>query len=179
VLVLLRTGRLEIWHLYVINALNGLMNTVQRPAHDVVVSLLTPRAHYQRASAVNSMLTSVVNILTPALATALLTLAGLEVVIAFDLLTFTAAFIVLLVIFLVPEGVLVRLLENVLYGLIGRIGFLTAIPVSLYLFIIHAFSGKRPVRMRTFSLLVFILICGCIGALQIWSSNRAEKERGY
>ena len=29
VLALLRTGRLEIWHLYVLNALSGLMNTIQ------------------------------------------------------------------------------------------------------------------------------------------------------
>ncbi len=74
-----------------------------------------------------------------------------------------ATFVILLVIFLVPEGALVRLLENFIHGIIGRIGFLTAIPVSLYLFIIHAFSGKRPIRMRTFCLGMFVLICGCIG----------------
>ena len=43
VLILLQTGRLEIWFLYIINALNGLMNTVQQPASDVAVSLLTPQ----------------------------------------------------------------------------------------------------------------------------------------
>ena len=48
VLWLLTTNRLQIGHLYVINALNGLMNTVQQPAGDVAVSLLTPRKHYQR-----------------------------------------------------------------------------------------------------------------------------------
>ena len=32
VLALLKTGALAIWHLYVLNALTGLMNTVQQPA---------------------------------------------------------------------------------------------------------------------------------------------------
>ena len=33
-LVLLQTGRLQITHLYLLNALNGLMNTLQQPAND-------------------------------------------------------------------------------------------------------------------------------------------------
>ena len=49
VLLLLLAGRLEIWHLYCLNALNGLMNTVQQPAADVATSLLTPKKYYQRA----------------------------------------------------------------------------------------------------------------------------------
>ena len=81
----------------------------------------------------------------------------------FSSAVFLAVFIVLLVIFLVPEGALVHLLDQLIHGLIGRVGFLTAIPVTLYLFIIHAFSGKRPVKMRTVCLLAFVLVCGCIG----------------
>ncbi|MET1250010.1 MFS transporter [Sporolactobacillus sp. STCC-11] len=46
VLVLLTTGTLELWHLYLINALNGLMNTVQQPASEVAISLLTSPKHY-------------------------------------------------------------------------------------------------------------------------------------
>ena len=96
VLVLLKTNHLQIWHLYVINALNGLMNTVQQPASEVSVTLLTPKEHYQQASAVQSFLNAANNLLTPVLATALLTLVGLEAVIIFDLITFAAAFVSLL-----------------------------------------------------------------------------------
>ena len=46
-MVLLRGGHLEIWHLYLLNALNGLMNTVQQPASDVATTLLIPRKYYQ------------------------------------------------------------------------------------------------------------------------------------
>lgn len=75
-----------------------------------------------------------------------------------------AVCLVLFVLFLVaqlwPEGALVQLLANFVRGLIGHAGFIMAIPVSLYLFFILAFSGKRPVVMRTVCLCVFVLICG-------------------
>lgn len=93
VLILLKNDALEIGHLYALNALNGLMNTVQQPAADVTVTLLTPKEHYQQASAVQSFLSSVNSLLTPALATAVLTLAGLDAVILFDLMTFAVAFV--------------------------------------------------------------------------------------
>ena len=35
---LLRAGRLEIWHLYLLNALNGLMNTIQQPVGGVLLA---------------------------------------------------------------------------------------------------------------------------------------------
>lgn len=94
--VLLHMGRLEIWHLYVLNALNGLMNTFQQPATDVTITLITPKAHYQLASGLRSLANSLCSILAPALATAMLTLAGIQTVILFDLLTFAAAFVSLL-----------------------------------------------------------------------------------
>ncbi len=103
VLVLLRTGQLDAWHLYALNALNGLMNTVQSPAADVAVTLLTPEKHYQKTSGLRSFSNSLVTIITPVFATALVTLLGVEAVIAFDLLTFGAAFLSLLFLIRIPE----------------------------------------------------------------------------
>ena len=54
-------------------------------------------------------------------------------------------FILFLVIFLQPEGALVKLLQSFVLGLIGNVAFYVAIPALLYLFTIQAFSGKRPV----------------------------------
>lgn len=102
VLVLLQAGRLEIWHLYCLNALNGLMNTVQQPAADVAISLLTPERHYQKASGLRSLANSLINMLTPMFATALLALAGIHAVILFDLFTFFAAFLSLLFLVKLP-----------------------------------------------------------------------------
>lgn len=102
VLGLLKTGRLEIWHLYFLNAMNGLMNTIQQPASDVAISLLTPRKHYQRVSGMRSFSNSLVTLLTPILATALLSFTSLETVIFVDLSTFVVAFVSLLCFIRIP-----------------------------------------------------------------------------
>lgn len=103
VLWLLATGNLKIWHLYLNNALNGLMNTVQQPASEVAVTLLTPREHYQRMGGLQAFSRSLVSLLTPALATALYTLVGLEAVIFFDLGTFVLAAVCLLFFIPIPK----------------------------------------------------------------------------
>lgn len=105
VLVLLTTGHLQIWHLYVINTLNGLMNTVQQPASDVAISLLAPQKHYQKVGGLRSFSNSLVTILTPVLATALLSFTSLQVVILFDLLTFATAFVALLFFIRIPQAI--------------------------------------------------------------------------
>ncbi|MCI9625856.1 MAG: MFS transporter [Clostridia bacterium] len=91
VLILLQLGKLEIWHLYILNALNGLMNTFQQPASDVAVSLLTPQQHYQKVSGMRTFSNSLNSILAPVFATALFSFAGIQTVIAFDLATFAVA----------------------------------------------------------------------------------------
>lgn len=92
VLFLLKTGELEIWHLYLINAFNGIMNTIQQPASDVTVSLLIPKEQYQRAGGLRSFSNSLVTILSPIIATAFFSAFGMTAVIVFDLATFIIAF---------------------------------------------------------------------------------------
>ena len=83
----------------------------------------------------------------------------------FRLIT-SAVCITLFVLFLVmlfnPDGALVKLFYGFTLGLIGRAGFYIAIPALLYLFIIHAFSARRPILMRSVCLISFVLICGCV-----------------
>lgn len=102
-LVLMKTGSLAVWHLYVLNALNGLMNSVQSPAADVAVTLLISEKHYQKTSGMRSFSNSLVSILTPVFAAAVMSFAGMEGVIAFDLTTFAAAFIALLFFIKIPN----------------------------------------------------------------------------
>ncbi len=102
-LILLKTGNLAVWHLYILNALNGLMNSVQSPASDVAVTLLTPEKHYQKTSGMRYFSNSLVSILTPVLAAAVMSFAGIETVFAFDLLTFLAAFVSLLFFIRIPK----------------------------------------------------------------------------
>ena len=76
-------------------------------------------------------------------------------------------FILFLVIGIKPDGALLKLIQSILLGLIGKVSFYFSIPALLYLFVILTFSGKNPVRMRSFSLIAFVLICGCIFHLSI------------
>ncbi len=103
VLLFLQTGMLRAWHLYILNALNGLMNTIQQPAADVTISILTPKKYYQKVSGMRSFSGALVNIMTPVAATALLTFTNMQTVILSDLLTFGVAFVSLLCFVKIPE----------------------------------------------------------------------------
>ncbi|MBO5252741.1 MAG: MFS transporter [Clostridia bacterium] len=104
VFVLIRTDTLVPWHMYVLNAVNGLMNTVQQPASDVSMSLIIPEKHYQRTSGLRSFSNSLVTILTPVTATVVLSFFGIGAVILIDLVTFLAAFVVLLFFIRIPDA---------------------------------------------------------------------------
>jgi len=80
------------------------MNTIQQPASDVTVSLLTPKEQYQKVSGLRSFSNSLVTILTPVIAAAVLSFARLDAVILFDLITFTIAFITLAFFIHIPNA---------------------------------------------------------------------------
>lgn len=103
VFLLIKTNSLNGGHLYVLNALNGLMNTVQQPASEVAATLLIPKEYYQKTSGLRSFSQSLNSILTPILATALFSFGGIISVIVVDLTTFAVAFTTLLFIH-IPES---------------------------------------------------------------------------
>ena len=80
-------------------------------------------------------------------------------------------FILFLVMFLKPEGALVTFFLNIIVGIIGKVGFYVSIPCLLYLFVIHAFSAKKPIVLRSICLISFILLCGCIFQLSLPSAD--------
>jgi MFS family permease len=95
VFLLYKTDSLAIWHLYLINAVSGLMNTVQQPASEVMMTLIVPKDRYQKTSGLQNLSRSLNSVLNPVIATALYSLAGLDVVIAVDLISFVVAFVAL------------------------------------------------------------------------------------
>ena len=104
-LALLATDHLVMWQIYGVNALNGLIGTVRQPASEVATSLLIPRRHYQRMSGVRSFSGSLITLLAPAGAAALLSVTGLWFILAFDVFTFAAAFFSLLFWVHIPTAV--------------------------------------------------------------------------
>ena len=103
VLVLLKTDLLRPAHLYILNAVTGLMNTVQQPASEVAMTLITPKKHYQKTSGLTYFSNSLVTILNPVLATAVFAFAGMDGVILCDLASFVLAFVVLALFIRIPE----------------------------------------------------------------------------
>lgn len=103
VFVLYKTDLLSMWHLYAINAISGLMNTVQQPASEVAYTLIVPKEYYQKTSGYQSLSRSLISIGSPLISSMLYGLSGLDAVIAVDLLTFTAAFIALAFFVSLPE----------------------------------------------------------------------------
>lgn len=102
-LIFMQNHMLEIWHIYLINIVNGLMNTVQQPASEVAVTRVLPKKYYQRVGGMRYFASSLNSILTPIIATAVLGIAGMGAVIGFDLFTFVIAFLTLALFITLPE----------------------------------------------------------------------------
>lgn len=103
-LILFKSGALEIWHLYALNAVNGLMNTVQQPASEVAVTRLLPKKYYQKVGGLRYLSSSLISLLTPIIATAVMGFFGVEAVMCFDLFTFAAAALALALFIKIPEN---------------------------------------------------------------------------
>lgn len=103
VFVLYKVDMLNVWHLYLINAVSGLMNTVQQPASEVAYTLIIPKEYYQKTSGLQSLSRSLITIGNPIIAAAVYGFAGLDAAIAIDLITFAIAFTSLLAFIKIPD----------------------------------------------------------------------------
>lgn len=132
--LLITVNVLRPWHLYLINALNGLMNTVQQPASEVAATQLIPKKYYQQTGALRSFSQSMNTILTPVLATMLFAFGGLPTVIYVDLITFAAAFVSLLLFIRIPEPKTAEKVgESVIFSAKAGLSWLKGNPLILKL----------------------------------------------
>jgi len=91
VFVLLLSGKLEIWHLFVTGAFTGVFQSFQWPAYSASISLILSKKDYARASGMLSLADSISNIIAPAAAGILIGMIGVKGVLAIDIATFLAA----------------------------------------------------------------------------------------
>ncbi len=98
ILILYSTGNLQIWHLYVAGAINGVFNTFQWPAYSAAISTMLPEAQYARANGLLGLAESVSGVFAPVFASALLVLIGISGVMVIDIVTFIFAVSTLLII---------------------------------------------------------------------------------
>jgi DHA3 family macrolide efflux protein-like MFS transporter len=91
VLLLYVTGNLQVWHLFITNAVNGAFNSFQWPAFSAAISLMLPKEQYGRANGLMELAGSGSQIFAPMLAGALLGPLGLGGILAIDIVTFVFA----------------------------------------------------------------------------------------
>ena len=98
ILVLFMTGQLELWHLFVANAITGIFQTFQWPAYSAAITMIVPKKHYARAHAMNELAGNTSGIFAPLLAGALLPFIGLGGILTIDIITFLVAVGALLIV---------------------------------------------------------------------------------
>jgi DHA3 family macrolide efflux protein-like MFS transporter len=100
ILIINATGHLELWHLFVASAINGLGNTFQWPAYSAAISIMVPKEKYTRANGMMSLIESGPGVLAPMLAGLLLPLIKLNGILILDVVTFFFAIGALIVVFI-------------------------------------------------------------------------------
>ncbi|MCA9975409.1 MAG: MFS transporter, partial [Anaerolineales bacterium] len=95
-LVMYRLGALQIWHLYVAEAVAGVFEAFQVPAYTAASTTMIPKGQYGRASGMRSMAEATSQIAAPMLAGLLVTLVDIDGVMMLDIATFLVAMATLL-----------------------------------------------------------------------------------
>ncbi len=96
--VLYASGQLEIWHLFVAQALSGVFEAFQIPAFSAATTMLIPKEQYTRASGMRSIADSASTIIGPVLAGALITFIDINGIMLIDIGTFLVAMLTLLMV---------------------------------------------------------------------------------
>lgn len=91
ILLLYLADNLQIWHLYLIAAINGVCNQVQVLAYGVSIPMLVPKQHYTRAVSMGSILSYGSEIVGPSLGAVLYYAIGFRGILLIDLISFAIA----------------------------------------------------------------------------------------
>jgi MFS family permease len=96
ILGLYLTDGLQIWHLYLAEALTGAFEAFQVPAYNAAITTVVPERQYSRANGLHSLAYSASQVIAPFLAGTLLVVVGLTGVMLVDIATFLIAMFTLL-----------------------------------------------------------------------------------
>jgi DHA3 family macrolide efflux protein-like MFS transporter len=98
IVLLLFSGSLEVWHIYLLSAIGATFGAFQGPAYQASITMLVPRKHLTRANGMVQSADSLGGILAPLLAGFLFVAIGLRGIVLIDFVTyFFAVFALLLV----------------------------------------------------------------------------------
>ncbi len=102
ILILSQRGLLQLWHIYVIEMIQGIGNAFHSPVYAAVIQQLMPEKNYGKIGGLLGLLRSVPAIFSPILTGVLYPIIGLQRVLLFDAGTFILAAITILFVF-IPE----------------------------------------------------------------------------
>ncbi len=91
ILILYASGNLQIWHLFITSAFQGVFQSFQWPAYSAAISTMIPKEQYGRANGMLSLADTASNIFAPILAGSLLGIIGFSGILLIDLATFAFA----------------------------------------------------------------------------------------
>ncbi|MDF0552720.1 MFS transporter [Kamptonema sp. UHCC 0994] len=91
ILLLYLRSNLQVWHLYVAVAVNGIFQQLQELAYKASISMIVPESQYSRASSMGSLASYSSKIVAPALAGTLYYVMGLRGILIVDIATFAIA----------------------------------------------------------------------------------------
>jgi MFS family permease len=147
-LALETSGKLEIWHIYLNAAVQGVGYAFRLPTYSSVITILVPRKQYVRANGMLSLLYDMPEIFGPVLAGLLFLTLGLKGILAINLISFAFSIGALLFVKIpptphTPEGDLSHtgLFKEAMYGIryiVKRPGLLG---IQLIFFFGNIFSG--------------------------------------
>ncbi len=98
IFILMTTGHLQIWHLYITGIFGGFFAAFQFPAFTASISLMLSKKDYARASGLMSMADTGSNLAGPILAAMLIGIIGIKGIMMIDIITFSAAVVTLLIV---------------------------------------------------------------------------------
>lgn len=99
ILLLYTSGNLQIWHLYITGAFQGIFQSFQWPAYSAAITTMLPKEHYGRANGLLSLADTASGVFAPILAGALLGIIGFSGILTIDIITFVFAIGALLMVF--------------------------------------------------------------------------------
>jgi MFS family permease len=91
VVLVLVTGELQVWHVYVATFFNSAFGVFQWPAYSAATSLLVPKEHLGRAGGMTQIGEAISRLATPAVAGALFVSVGLRFILLIDVVSYLAA----------------------------------------------------------------------------------------
>ncbi|MCW5312709.1 MFS transporter [Nostoc sp. KVJ3] len=91
VLLLYSTSHLQLWHLYLAVAIQGIFEVIQELAYSTSISTMLPKQHYSRVSSLRFLADYGSSIIAPTLAGILYSVIGLVGILIIDIMTFVFA----------------------------------------------------------------------------------------